>query len=73
MSESLFGLGSYLLKFLDTPKTIDELWWDYSKINNSKRFPAHHGFDDIVFALDYLFCVGALDINDQGKIYNAIN
>ncbi|MBU1044195.1 MAG: hypothetical protein KJ915_07340 [Candidatus Omnitrophica bacterium] len=72
ISESLFGLGGILLKFLDKPKTLDELWWDYAKVNNTKQFPAHHGFDNIVFALDYLFCIGAVNIDGQGKIYNDI-
>lgn len=72
-SESLFGLGAILLKSLNVPRTVDELWWDFQNVNNSYRFPAYHGFDNVVLALDYLFCVGAIDINKKGEIFNAIS
>lgn len=68
-SESLMGLGGILLSFLKTPSTIDELWLQYSKINDSKKFPAYHDFDNIVLALDYLFIIGAVDLNFEGKIF----
>jgi len=67
-SESLFGLGGILIGFLSSPKTIDELWNKYSKVNNTKKFPAYHDFDNVVLALDYLFVVGVIDINEKGKI-----
>jgi len=72
LSESLVGLGAYLLKYLDKPKTVDQLWTIFSKkINNTKKFPAYHNFDDVVLALNLLFMIGAVDINDKGEIYNA--
>ena len=44
------------------------------EINNKKKgFPAYHNFDNIVLALNYLFVVGAVSIDKNGKIKNAVN
>ncbi|WP_346854873.1 ABC-three component system middle component 6 [uncultured Draconibacterium sp.] len=68
LSESLLGLGGILLGFLKTPMTVDELWFKYSKINNSRRYPAYHNFDNVILALDYLFLIGAIEVDDKGKL-----
>lgn len=70
ISESLIGLGGYLLKFLKEPSTIDQLWIKYENVNN-KKFPAYHNFDNMVLALNLLFIMGILDINEKGELYNA--
>ncbi len=73
-SESLMGLGAILLSFINEPKSVDEIWFKYSEINNSKRkFPAYHNFDNVILALNYLYLIGAIEINTNGKIQNAIN
>ena len=68
LAESFLGLGGILLQFLNKPLSIDEIWHKYSNINNSKKFPAYHSFDNIILALDYLFLIGAISINEEGKI-----
>ncbi len=73
-SESLMGLGGILLSFINEPKSVDEIWFKYSEINNSKRrFPAYHNFDNVILALNYLYLIGAIEINTNGKIQNAVN
>jgi hypothetical protein len=73
-AESLMGLGGILLSIINEPKTIDEIWFKYSEINNSKlKFPAYHNFDNVVLALNYLYLIGAVEINSNGKIQNAVN
>ena len=73
-SESLLGLGGIVLSIIKEPKTIDEIWFKFSEINNTKEgFPAYHNFDNIVLALNYLFLLGALSIDKNGKIHNAAN
>lgn len=72
LSESLLGLGGYVLKLLDKPRTIDDIWREYSKVNNTNMFPAYHGFDNLILAVDFLFTVGAVDIMRSGEIYNAL-
>lgn len=73
-SESLLGLGGIILHIIKEPKTIDEIWFKFSEINNDKKvFPAYHNFDNVVLALNYLFIVGAVSIDKNGKIQNAAN
>lgn len=71
-SESLFGLGAIILSILSEPQTVDELWHKFSDFNNDKlRFPSYHSFDHLVLAIDYLYLIGAIDVNNKGEIYNA--
>jgi len=70
ISESLIGLGGYLLKFLREPMTIDALWIRFSKYNN-KKYPAYHNFDNLVLSLNLLFMMGIIEINDNGELYYA--
>lgn len=72
ISESLIGLGGYLLSLLKKPLTIDELWMLYLKTNN-KKFPAYHTFDNVILSLDLLFIMGIIDLNEKGELYNASN
>lgn len=73
-SESLLGLGGILLSFINEPKTVDEIWFQYLEINNSKKvFPAYHNFDNVILALNYLYLIGVIQIDNNGKIQNATN
>lgn len=73
-SESLLGLGGIILSLINEPKTVDEIWLKYSEINNSKTgFPAYHNFDNVILALNYLYLIGAILIDNNGKIHNAFN
>lgn len=71
VSESLFALGGYVLKQLERPKTVDAIWLEYAKINDTVLFPAYHSFDNLVLAIDFLFAIGAVNITKTGEIYNA--
>lgn len=74
ISESLVGFGAYLLSYMkDGPMTVDQLWFKVAKQNETKKAFSYHGFDNLVLALNYLYIVGAVDINSEGKIYNAAN
>jgi len=72
ISESLMGLGGFLVKLLSEPMTIDKLWIKYSK-NNDKRFPAYHNFDNLVLSVNLLYIMGIIEINDKGELYHAID
>lgn len=74
LAESIFGLAGVLVKILHTPKTIDDLWYLYlRKYNDKPAFPAYHNFDNLILAVNLLFTIGAVDINEIGEIYNATN
>lgn len=70
ISESIFGLSAYLLKIImEEPKNIDQIWYDFNKINNTENFPVYHSFDNVIIALDYLYLIGLIDIKNKDKIY----
>jgi len=73
LSETLLGLGSFILESIITPKTIDELWLVFSKINNTEKFPAYHSFDNLILTVDFLYSLGLIDQDKEGKIHRAIN
>ncbi len=67
LGESILGLGSFVLGALTKPKTIDELWAEFQAVNNTDAFPAHHSFDNLVLALDFLFMTGVVAQEERGK------
>jgi hypothetical protein len=71
LSESLIGLSGFLLKLLKEPVTIDDLWAKFQKVNNTPIYPAYHSFDNVVLGLNLLFLMGAINIDEKGKIYYA--
>ena len=73
-SESLLGLSGIILNILSEPMTVDEIWYKYSEINNTKnKFPAYHNFDNLVLATNCLFLIGAIEIDSKGKLQHAVN
>lgn len=73
-SESLLGLSGIILNLISEPMTIDEIWYKYSEINNSKnKFPSYHNFDNLVLATNCLFLIGAIEIDSKGKLQHAFN
>lgn len=69
-SESLLGLGAVLLKILKKPMTIDQLWLQFSKLNNTSKLPAYHSFDNVVLAINFLFAIGTVSCNEEGLLKN---
>lgn len=68
LSESILGLGSFVLQNLTFPKQIDLLWKDLQKGYTSKDFPSYHSFENLVLAIDFLYSIGVIEVNRQGKI-----
>ena len=71
-SQSLLGLGGFILNILNKPMTLDEVWVKYSK-RSKEEFPGHHSFDNIVLAIDLLYMIGSIKINENGEISNETN
>ncbi len=69
IAESLIGLGGFILEALKTPRTIDELWTDFQKVNNTDSFPAYHSFGNLILSVDFLFSIGAVDEDSHGRIF----
>jgi hypothetical protein len=72
LSESFYGLGSFLLELLITPMTIDELWRLFSKSVVVKEFPSNHSFENLVFAVDFLYAIGAIKLQSNGALEKCV-
>lgn len=68
ISQSLLGLGGYILTVLDLPQTIDELWHHLQKTLGSPKFPTNHTFESMILALNFLYLIRAIDYSSEGKI-----
>ncbi|MGV8162407.1 MAG: ABC-three component system middle component 6 [Candidatus Nanoarchaeia archaeon] len=69
--ESIIGLSTFVLTQLESqPLSVDELWMKYKKINYTKRFPAKHNFDNLILALDILYSLKKIKVDEEGKLKN---
>jgi hypothetical protein len=69
LSESLLGLGGIILFILKKPATIDDIWKKYLDIQQNNRvIHAYHNFDHLVLALNYLYLIEAISLDDNGTI-----
>lgn len=69
LSESIFGLAGVILAELRHPDYIEELWGKFERINNTERMPTNHSYDNFLIALDYLYMIGAIDADEENKLY----
>jgi len=63
-SQSLLGLGAYVLSQLQSSKSIDELWEAYKIDYKNNIYLAHHSFDNLVMTLIFLYSIGSVAEND---------
>jgi len=63
-SQSLLGLGAYLLSQLKSSKTIDELWDSYKVDYENNVYLAKHSFDNLVMTLIFLYSIGSIAENN---------
>ena len=72
IAESLLGLGSFILESLVIPKTVDELWDDFKRFHENKELPGFVSFENIILAIDFLFAIGAVTENQEGKLCRCV-
>ena len=72
--ESLIGLGAIIITIIGkNSKTLDtiiekvNLWIEKNKIKK-----IYNNIDNILLSIDYLFSIGAIDMNEEGGIYNVL-
>lgn len=63
-SQSLLGLGSYLLSKLDKPMTIDELWNNYQLDFEKEYYLAKHSFDNLILTSIFLYGISAIKLDN---------
>lgn len=66
-AESLIGLGAFILENLKIAKDIDAIWKLYESVRG-KDYPAFHSFDNLILTVDMLFAIGALHLQEDGKL-----
>ena len=71
LSESIIGLAGYLLTLLkDGSYSIDMIWNRLTNPQNDiDACFTRHSIDNVVLAIDLLFMMKVVDVNDEGKIY----
>lgn len=70
-AESLIGLGSFILENLAIPQDIDSLWRAFEKARGT-HYPAYHSFDNMVLAVDMLYAINAIEMDQNGKLTRQI-
>lgn len=73
IEESFWGFGGFLLKQLQKPMFVDELWECYKEVYSNGKYSVRFSFDQFIMALDYLYIIGAIKKDERGKISYEIN
>ena len=60
IEESFWGFGGFLLKQLQKPMLVDELWECYKDFYSNGKYSVRFSFDQFIMALDYLYIIGAI-------------
>jgi hypothetical protein len=72
LSESLIGFGGFLLGALTTPKTVDSLWSEFENAQKTGAYPTHQSFDSLIATLCFLYAIGTLDIQVDGRLARCV-
>lgn len=59
---ALIGVGSEVLKFLKTPKTVSRLWNEIRAYRSADSPNAPISYAWFILSLDFLFMVGAIEM-----------
>lgn len=71
LSESLIGLGAFVVSIVKKPLTIDECWKQLNEdYINTGKLKKHHSFDNFILTVDLLYMIGVIEMNSKGEIYN---
>ncbi|MGA1847232.1 ABC-three component system middle component 6 [Deferribacter abyssi] len=67
-SQSLLGLGGYIIQKLSEPKAVDELWDEYQKDLKNNKYFFKHSFENILLAITFLYSIDVVE-EKNGLIY----
>ena len=68
ISESIVGLGSFVLESLSKPKSIDDLWKEFQQAYIDKKYPSYHSYEELVLAIVFLYSIGVIFETDSDKL-----
>jgi hypothetical protein len=64
VENSLLGLGADVLGLLDQPKTVSRVWEEFKGLRDQRRASSGLTYEWFVLALDLLFIVGTVVVED---------
>lgn len=66
--ESLIFLSGLIVKNLEKPKTIEDIWGIIDKMNNQKvrKYDTIYSFEKVVKAIDVLYCLDLITLKEDG-------
>lgn len=65
---SILAVGSDLLDLLDSPRSVSNLWSRYLNLRKQLGLERPVNFDWFVLTLDFLFTIGAINLDDRGRL-----
>lgn len=65
---SILAVGSDLLYLLDSPLSVSNLWSRYLNHRKQLKIESPVNFDWFVLTLDFLFTIGAIYLDDRGRL-----
>lgn len=65
---SILGVGGDLLGLIDGSVGVSTLWARYMEYRNRHGLEAPVTFDWYALALDFLFMIGAVGLDDKGRL-----
>ncbi|PHS58477.1 MAG: hypothetical protein COB17_02555 [Sulfurimonas sp.] len=72
-SESFLGFGSYILQYLDKPRSVDELWEQYQKDFKNELYFSNHSFDNLLMTLIFLYSIDTIKEKNGKVLKNEVN
>ncbi|MGE3407555.1 MAG: ABC-three component system middle component 6 [Pirellulales bacterium] len=72
LSESLLGVGAFVLSHCTKPRTVDSLWYALGEAYDSGQFPAYHTFDNLLLSIAFLYSIGAIEMIDDGRVQRCV-
>ena len=65
---SILAVGSDFLYLLDSPLSVSNLWSRYLNHRKQLKLESPVNFDWFVLTLDFLFTIGAIYLDDRGRL-----
>lgn len=65
---SILAVGSDLLDILDSPLSVSNLWSRYLDLRKQVELESPVNFDWFILTLDFLFTIGAITLDDRGRL-----
>lgn len=73
IEESLWGFGAFLLGQMKKPMSVDDLWKYYKECYSKNEYSVRFSFDQFIMTLDYLCIIGAVKLDEKGKLIYEID